>query len=253
MQELYQKLFDACSNEDGFDSMAHFVSMKGVHYDENELKFLLIGWAPNGWDPLLTINKEVFGLDAERQFNNIHRFRWIEEINGALYSINDRELPISKRYCLSKKHYWIKAKEVWRQLSNNTEERGIWQENIAWTNLYKIAPNTGNDPNPDEHLRSKQLEVCKEILTEEIRNYKPTHILIFSGYDVWFEPFKDVFEEVVDRKVRNISKGPNKNDVYVEATARIGKAKVVVSCRPEYRDTEPFVKQIIEAFDSIKV
>ena len=53
--------------------------------------------------------------------------------------------------------------------------------------------------------------------------------------------------------VHNISKGPNKNDVYVEATARIGKAKVVVSCRPEYRDTEPFVKQIIEAFDSINV
>ena len=242
MKELYKKLFEACKDEADFKKSAHFVSVKGKNYENNDVRFMSIGRAPNGWRSLPTDSAESFGQNAQQCFESTQGFSWIKSFYGVLYNE-------SKDYCVSGAPYWSYSRAIWEGLFDGDTSELVWQENIVWSNLYKISPNDG-DPNPGEESRMLQLETCKSILKKELDEYKPTHILIFTGFDVWFDSFKDVFQNVVDLGVRNISKGPSKNDVFVEGTATYGDAKVVVACRPEYRNAEQYVEQVLREFRS---
>ena len=86
-------------------------------------------------------------------------------------------------------------------------------------------------------------------MKRELELYTPSHILIISGFD-WFEPFAELFTDVCDTGKRNILRGPKKNDVFVEGTAMYKNAKVVIACRPEWRDCEGYVDVISKAFNT---
>lgn len=96
-----------------------------------------------------------------------------------------------------------------------------------------------------------QAKVAIALLQEEIRIFKPTHILFMAGMD-WFEPFSANFEDVQFLGV-NISRGSGKNKIFVEAKAcyvseNESRCKVVVACRPEGRNKEGYVDAILKAF-----
>lgn len=58
-----------------------------------------------------------------------------------------------------------------------------WQDRIAWTYLYKLAPLRGK---PQPFLYEKQKALCDEILKTEIELLRPTHVLLFTGWgSVW--------------------------------------------------------------------
>lgn len=58
-----------------------------------------------------------------------------------------------------------------------------WQDRIAWTYLYKLAPLRGK---PDSFLYEKQKALCGEILKAEIELLRPTLVLFFTGWgSVW--------------------------------------------------------------------
>ena len=246
MKQAYEKLYDDCSILETFRNDAHFVSMQGKYYSKNERKFMLIGRATNGWGSLDTQSKQSFGTDAESQFNSLNRWRWIESINGTLYSTHDRdETNLAKRYCIDKKPYWAYTKAIWTQLPGLIHDDEIWMENIAWSNLYKVSPPQSD--NPDWHSQEIQREACKEILKKELEVYQPTHILVITGFD-WFAPFSVLFSNVHDMGKRNVLRGENKNEVYVEGTATYKNAKVVIACRPEWRDSMGYVSAVLNAF-----
>ena len=244
MRELYKRLYNDCLQSDTFKEDAHFVSMQGVFYEENEKKLLLIGRAPNGWGSLITDTADSFASDAQKQFDDCHRFNWIESINGTLYSTHDREKD--SRYCIDTKPFWYYAKEIWQKLPGSASDCYVWTENIAWSNLYKVSPLVCDNPN-DESMRIQRL-ACIDILKKELAVYKPTHILFLTGYD-WFEPFSCLFDYVTDLGVRNVMKGSQKNEIYVEGTADYHGAKAVIACRPEHRKKDGFVDAVLRAFE----
>ena len=245
MKELYNKLYNDCLQSDTFKDDAHFVSMRGVFYGKDERrKLLLVGRAPNGWGSLITDTADSFAADAQRQFDDCHRFNWIESVNGTLYSTHDREED--SRYCIDTKPFWYYAKEIWQKLPGAESNYYIWPENIAWSNLYKVSPLVCD--NPDDESMRIQRSACIDILKKELDVYKPTHILFLTGYD-WFEPFSGIFDSVTDLGVRNVMKGPQKNEIYVEGTAIYQRAKAVIACRPEQRNKEGFVGAVLRAFE----
>lgn len=108
---------------------AHFVSVQGEYYSNNTRKFMLIGRVTNGWCSLNTLNKEIFGNEAVKQFEDLNRLSWIESINGILYSTHDREESnLIKRYCVDKKPYWIYTKSIWKLLPGSVTTDDIWQK-----------------------------------------------------------------------------------------------------------------------------
>jgi hypothetical protein len=206
-----------------------------------------VGIAPNGWKCLNATSRELFMDDAEEQFNNKKRWDWIELINGAQYLSEERHITnLKDRYCVSQKAFWSYSKEVWEHLSHNTETDEKWQENIVWSNLYKYSPAAGY--NPDDKCARVQQAVCVEILKYELNVFQPDYVLLMTGYD-WFAPFAPSFEHVHDEGLRNICRGKDKNEFFVEATANYQKAKVVIACRPEMRDKAKYVEAVVNAFN----
>lgn len=60
-----------------------------------------------------------------------------------------------------------------------------WSEHLAWTNLYKLSPCSGGNPN--NKLISETLNSCACILRKEISYLRPTHIVFITG-DWWYKP-----------------------------------------------------------------
>lgn len=117
-----------------------------------------------------------------------------------------------------------------------------WIEKIAYTDMYKMAP---NGKNPDKKSIKIQIPASIELMRYEIQHYQPTHILFVTGTK-WFKPFLTICDSF-EFLGNNLSKGKNQNDIYVEGIGRIGSAKVIVTCRPEYRPKDDFVNAVFES------
>ena len=78
---------------------------------------------------------------------------------------------------------------------------------IAWTNLFKACPQNGG--NPRGALWQEQIEVCNEILKQEIEILTPTHILVVAKTNTsdslreneWIAPFEATLKEFSEKGI----------------------------------------------------
>ena len=222
--------------------------MKGKKYDNQSVRLLFVGRAVNGWGKLNTSSADDFAAEAAEQIQGSN-FGWIICDHGALR--NDY-LDNGDYYWLSNSPFWRTNKRIWMNLTDNHDfkdcEHDRWVDYIAWTNLFKIAPPiTGN---PTSAMVKHQLTACKKILRAEIESFKPTHILFVTGYEWWFESFKDIFDIEFSNIKKNVYRGPDKNSFFAEATGTTPEGiRIVVSCRPEFRDESLYVEDVTKSFD----
>lgn len=207
---------------------------------------MIVGRAVNGWGNIKATSAESFSENAIKRFEYDH-FDWIACENGVL---RNNELEDGKYYWLNDSPFWRANRKIWMGITGNLDfvdsEQDRWVDYIAWTNLYKIAPKlTGN---PTTAMKKKQLEACKKILKSEIEILKPTHILFVTGYYWWFEDFKDFYDIEFSDIKQNEYRSDKKNENFAEtsATTKDG-IKVVVACRPEFRDETLYVEDVIKS------
>lgn len=230
-----------------FNQLSHFSGMKGTKYDHQETRLLIVGRAVNGWMQLNTEDAEKFACDAIEAMQT-NSFSWLVFDNGVLRNDYQKD---GKYYYLNDSPFWRTNKKIWMSISDNSNfkdsEQNKWVDYIAWTNLYKVAPkDTGN---PTTTMAKKQLDACKKILKSEIEKFKPTHILFVTGYEGWFEKFKDIFDIEFKNIKKNEYRGENKNSFFAEASGITSKGiKVVVACRPEFRDENLYVSDVVNSF-----
>lgn len=285
LERSYGNLYNVLNKlrqENRLESNTVFTAMEGHKYRSchtvtgDEFRFMLIGRAVNSWTEYKCVDEgrdsfiaasmrnlrneeNALDPDCKNEHRGKDRFEWIKTnkntaVNAYRPNIDNMNFELDKPYRVSASALWSYPKEVWSRLygkTQNWEER--WFENIVWSNLYKIAPEKGKNPDEDDQLI--QREACIELLNEEIQYFKPTHILVVSGYD-WFECFNCSGFQVTDLGVRNVSNGKEKNSVFVEGIGYYNfsegtKAKVVVTCRPEYRSKDGYVDEIINGFRDI--
>lgn len=187
--------------------------LRGIKYGESKIRLLVVGRAVNGW-------KRIYSRDPNEDFDLSQIItQWdIEEKQEIGWDITLRDgIKLDRRkviglewvnYMLGNQDrgstFWRLAKKVAQSLLEE-EKKNDWTQYIAWTNLFKIAPADGGNPNGT--LIEKQKKDCKEILKKELEILKPTHILVIAKTyhkgeksaspkeDWWTEPFYDVFEE----------------------------------------------------------
>lgn len=111
-----------------------------------------------------------------------------------------------------------------------------WPDSIAKTCLYKIAPIRGK---ASAQLMSLQRELCRQILMEELRVYRPTHILFLTGWSgVWDFDFP----------LQPLLKGE-----MVEAVGQTKDGALMLVSRYAIRDSEDgFAADIISAFQTLE-
>lgn len=246
--------------------LTSFTAVKGKKYDKCAKKFMLVGRAVNGWGEKRFygdyLSKEEFIKSSLDNFYSREgtvsseendRFEWIGDVKwqGVAPKNRYREGIDKSRVAIEEMPYslsraiWSYPKEIWCGLSEydtNLAWKDRWYENIVWSNLYKIAPTFGG--NPDFRLKKVQFESCYNLLLEEIKIFKPTHILFATGYDEWF----DKFDEKLGRICKIDINYKDKNQI-VEATGELLGAKFVVSKRTEMKDKNKYVQSVISAFN----
>ena len=101
------------------------------------------------------------------------------------------------------------------------------------------------DANPTKTMMKAQFPFCKKILEKEISDYKPTHILFITGEWWASNEEMDFLKDFISIKKRV------DNDFVVSLGETIAThIPVVIANRPEYKNEEMYVKQVIELFSN---
>ncbi|MBK7035873.1 MAG: hypothetical protein IPI31_13900 [Bacteroidetes bacterium] len=104
-----------------------------------------------------------------------------------------------------------------------------WSYKMAWSNLYKIAPSAGGNPNRKLEWQS-QLENCKKLFELEISELQPKNVIMITGLDGWAKDFVAEYTEV--------------KETYVKAIAKIGNSNIIITSRPERKPQQVFIDEI---------
>jgi hypothetical protein len=109
-----------------------------------------------------------------------------------------------------------------------------WTKKMVWSNLYKIAPANGGNPNNNEIEWQK--EKSFELVKKEIDELKPKFIIVLTN-DSWWEEF---------RKYLNSKSLPIKNEIITSVEKYNDFSKIIVTTRPFSGDSNNHVKAILE-------
>ena len=255
MSRLYGELYDLISEDIQKTELSKFFPIKGVNYKKSSPKIMIVGRCVNGWGGFENgETQEAFVSSAADSIVNIDGFKWINKDNHISTYIEDDE---TKKYDINRSAFWRIAKGIVYKIKpwlNEYEKVGCaltkeqikrlddihsrWFENIVWTNLYPIAPLKSG--NTSGKLKRKLKDVCADLLLEQIRFYKPTHIIFITDWDYWFSDFAEKFPSV-----KKISED-KKDDIV--GLGEIDGIKTIVTRRPEIRNNEKMIEEIIKIF-----
>jgi len=131
----------------------------------------------------------------------------------------------------------IKRSSFWRAIrklalrTNQCDERD-WALHLVWSNVMKISPYQSGNPNNTEWYA--QLDLCKELFRRELAELKPKHVLLITA-ESWGADF--VSSLGVEHEQ---TKG-----THVAAIADHGSSRIILTGRPEGKDSGAFVEEIL--------
>ena len=215
-----------------------FLSMKGNLYDHH---LMVIGRAVNGWtegiipnelsEPLASKNYAEKVLKSVVGDSNYCPMTWVTECWAN-----------TENYNTKRSAFWRVIRAVVGELGiSNIDERS-WPSHIVWSNLYKVAPADGGNPN--NTLCGIQQSGCVSLLELELFAYLPKRLLLLTGLG-WAESFLKRFCP----DFRHVSNS------HVEAIGQYqisseNTAKIVVAAHPQCKPESVWVKEVIEAFQT---
>jgi len=92
-----------------------------------------------------------------------------------------------KAYNTRRSAFWrvIRAVVYRLKIADADDNETPWSSHLVWSNLYKIAPCDGGNPNST--LRKAQLDGCVKLLQWELKHYQPRRVLFLTGW--WADQF----------------------------------------------------------------
>ena len=169
LRALYSKLLNDVSTYE--KDICTFFVQTGKEYFSSSKRLLFIGKATNGWISEERDVEKLFDLENPyRIVNRRDQMEWVHQLEGARDTYN------------------TKKSAFWRLIKNVSFDflcKEDWYNYVAWSNLFKIAPWEGGNPN--SILRQLQSDTCVSILHEELRLLKPDAIILLtSGWEALY-------------------------------------------------------------------
>lgn len=176
---------------------------------------LFVGKSVNGW---ITDEKDIdilFGNGSKRIFDRDDQMQWVDNLEGNIEGYNT-----------SKSAFWRVVKTISQEFYPNN-----WFSHIAWSNLYKLSPFESG--NPSNTLREKQLQLCREVLKNEIEILSPKYIvLLTSGWEKDFlcylngnNPTESIYKETWD-DIHQIKVYEINNRIFISSSHPQGKNEI---------------------------
>lgn len=162
LKPLYENLLKDVSN---FDYSKAFFCMQWGHNfpSQSNCGILFVGRAVNGW---VTDSEDInllFGTGDDTIFDRFDQMKWVENLEQNKSGYNTR-----------KSAFW----RVIKKIASHYYPQN-WSSYIAWSNVCKVAPFEGGNPN--DSLYYAQLENCQKILKKEIDILSPQFVVFFTG------------------------------------------------------------------------
>lgn len=191
LKNKYEELFSYKDRELSFDelirnwqqypdrALTSYSAYEGPKYKHSNARLMVVGRAMNGWESDFSSCHSTAEL-AESVVTQ--KFDFDEIINGSII-VSDQD-GRKRGYSYMKSNFWKLIKHVTSYLS---DDPSTWNEQVVWTNLYKISPRFSG--NPDWKLIKPTMQTHIDILQKEINLYTPKHILFITGMD-YFHPWK---------------------------------------------------------------
>lgn len=185
----------------------------GKDFTQNR-ELLIIGQATNGWQPHFTIGNEVTH-DIGKLVDDAIRYSKEEGDKCSLEWINEEWT--NQDYSLYRSFFWnITYKLVKTFYGRNDKD---WNNIIAWSNLMKIAPKEGG--NPDATLIRAQRGMAAALFKKEIEDLRPKNVLLLTNLQKWAKPILDY----------NFLEYKTYESGFIEATANLNGSKIIVTKR----------------------
>lgn len=143
--------------------------MRGEFYNRNgvnkkKFRILFVGRAVNGW---------------EIDFRSGSVDELIDQIFASGVNVEDvSKGKLETGYNYNRSPFFQLCHAILSELSLKED----WEKRFAWTNLYKLAPYKGGNPN--NTLIGDTIDDCATILRKEISFCRPTHIVLIT--DIWW-------------------------------------------------------------------
>jgi hypothetical protein len=207
--------------------------MKGELY-KSEL--MVIGRAVNGWTE---------GVNPKKLKSEDSRTEYADLVYNTVTSSDECPMGWITGCWGNKDGYNTKKSAFWRVIRSVVSELGIsdveqdtWSSHLVWSNLYKVAPAKGGNPN--NTLCNIQFPSCSSLLEMELKYYNPKRVLFLTGVD-WAEPF-----------LENICSIVQNDTSHVVAVAQLKinsqKTKIVVATHPQGKPEEEWVSEVVTSF-----
>ena len=214
------------------------LAVRGLHYTR---ELMVVGIAPNGYccEPtaaeLTDQNVREIFESCVADLSRGDPMRWVIDYWGA-----------GKFYNTRRSAFWRVIRNTLRDLEicDVKNEYVPWSSHLVWSNLYKVSPADGG--NPDNALKDIQLPLCKKMLRLELNEFKPKRLLFLTGDDRSNEFLKD-------RWFKRSSQIRNSAYDYVENFGLLRKSiKFVVACHPQGKPEEDWTNEVVRAFEEIQ-
>lgn len=208
---------------------------------------MVVGRCPNGWAETDFSDYNSFVKEMKQTILN-DGFAWLDNQGLAKDTYYDEDKDKECRYNINTSAFFRVSRKVLAQLKPETgivKYNPRWFDHYVWTNLYCFSPKKGN---ANDKMIRIQLDGCRRLLLAQIKYYNPTHILFITDWDYWYEPFADLFVDVI--KIGNSSKDN------VIAKGVYENIKIVVGIRPDRTipnkpNEEQYANDVIKAFEAI--
>jgi len=150
---------------------------------------MFVGQAPNGWG-------DNEGDGVRLRYGRPPRVEDLRDYGEVPDDHTDNLLQWVEERSDVRRGFWSVIR--WLVSEDDDEWEGGWSRRVAWTNLYKISPTDGG--NPDDDLCEAQLDACRELLRVEVEAYQPAITVFLSGMD-WARSFvRSGFPPTPDKK-----------------------------------------------------
>lgn len=218
------------------EEITAFLATTGILYTG---QLMVAGRAVNGWEPKTTPATIATEAGLTEFADNLAKsagteecpMRWVSE------SWHSRE-----HYNTATSAFWRVIRSVVCRLKIADTDRPDWPSHLVWTNLYKVAPGAGGNPNA--RLRRIQFEGCVELFRIELTDYKPTRLLLLTGMD-WARPFLDSLNaKVILLPNYTLVKGMGNLNLSDSQAV-----KFVIASHPQGKPEKQWVEEVIRAFD----
>ncbi len=210
--------------------------------------FLFYGQAVNGWPAAFSVNNSTNEfkklIDHSLFYSNHHHSKhspldWVK-IRWCKSYFNSCEKEIQDYYKHStyyayRSFFWnVVYKVICDHCKFENGRKSIeWTSKMVWSNLYKIAPSEG--ANPDGTEQAFQQKGALELFQIELEELKPDYCIFLTNYH-WAKPFLN--------SLLSLKSLPNTNE-NIEYCGIYNDIKMVVAKRPRYGNSDKYAKEIL--------